>query len=116
MLSGTGSDGTLGVRAIKDAGGMVMAQTPESTEFDGMPRSAIATALVDYALVPEQMPAQLLTYVKYAFGNFSVRADKPVRISESALKKIFGLLRTHTRHDFSQYKPNTVHRRIERRM
>jgi len=116
VLSGTGSDGTLGLRAIKDAGGMVMAQAPESTEFDGMPRSAIATALVDYQLPAEQMAAQLLTYVKYAFGRFSLRADKPVLISESALKKIFVLLRTQIGHDFSQYKPSTVHRRIERRM
>jgi len=116
VLSGTGSDGTLGVRAIKEAGGMVMVQTPASTEFDGMPRSAIATGLVDYQLSPEQMPAQLITYVKYAFGNFSFRPDKPVLINEAALKKIFVLLRTHTRHDFSQYKPSTVHRRIERRM
>ena len=58
VLSGTGSDGTLGVRAIKGEGGMVMAQTPESTEYDGMPRSAIATGLVDYELPPAEMPAQ----------------------------------------------------------
>ena len=116
VLSGTGSDGSVGVRAIKDAGGMVMVQTPESTEFDGMPRSAIATGMVDYQLDATQMAAQLMTYVKYAFGKFSMRADKPVLINDSALKKIFVLLRTHTSHDFSQYKPSTIHRRIERRM
>jgi two-component system CheB/CheR fusion protein len=70
---------------------MVMAQTPSSTEFDGMPRSAIATGLVDYQLPPAEMPAQLITYVKYAFGNLSIRADQPVLINESALKKIFVL-------------------------
>ncbi len=116
VLSGTGSDGALGVRAIKDAGGMVMAQTPDSAEFDGMPRSAMATGLVDYPLPANQMAAQLITYVKYAFGRFSMRTDKPVLINESALKKIFILLRTQTGHDFSQYKPSTIHRRIERRM
>ena len=58
MLSGTGSDGTLGVRAVKGEGGMVMAQNPESTEYDGMPRSAIATGLVDYVLPPAEMPPQ----------------------------------------------------------
>ncbi|MDR3369927.1 chemotaxis protein CheB [Rhodoferax sp.] len=116
VFSGTGSDGTLGVRAIKDAGGMVMAQTPESTEFDGMPRSAIATGLVDYLLDPAQMPAQLITYVTYAFGKLALRADKPLLINDGALKKIFILLRTQTGHDFSQYKPSTIHRRIERRM
>ena len=68
ILSGTGSDGTLGVRAIKGEGGMVMAQNPVSTEFDGMPRSAIATGLVDYELPPAEMPAQLIAYAVHAFG------------------------------------------------
>jgi len=116
VLSGTGSDGTLGVRAIKDAGGMVMVQTPENAEFDGMPRSAIATGLTDYQLDAPQMPTQLTTYVSYAFGKFPLRSDKPALINESALKRIFVLLRTQTKHDFSQYKPSTIHRRIERRM
>jgi len=116
VLSGTGSDGTLGVRAIKGEGGMIMAQNPESTEFDGMPRSAIATGLVDYQLLPGEMPAQLIAYASHALG----RAHQPAAIStpktENALKKIFILLRNQTGHDFSQYKPNTIHRRIERRM
>jgi two-component system CheB/CheR fusion protein len=116
VLSGTGSDGTLGVRAIKDADGMVMAQTPETTEFDGMPRSAIDTGLVVYQLPAEKMPAQLINYAKYAFGQFTSRADRPVQINESALKKIFVLLRIQVGHDFSQYKPSTIHRRIDRRM
>ena len=63
VLSGTGSDGTLGVRAIKGDGGMVMAQVPASSEFDGMPRSALATGLVDFELAPAEMPAQLMAYV-----------------------------------------------------
>ncbi|MBT3067471.1 chemotaxis protein CheB [Rhodoferax sp. U11-2br] len=116
VLSGTGSDGTLGLRAIKDAGGMVMVQTPESAEFDGMPRSAIATGLVDYQLDAKQMPARLSSYVSYAFGKLAMLSDKPVVINESALKRIFVLLRTQTKHDFSQYKPSTIQRRIERRM
>ncbi len=116
VLSGTGSDGTLGVRAIKGEGGMVMAQTPDSTEFDGMPRSAIATGLVDYELPPAQMAAQLIAYATHAFGNLSQPALATTPRTESALKKIFILLRVHTGHDFSQYKPNTIHRRIERRM
>src|SRR5580698_9981811 len=62
VLSGTGSDGTLGVRAIKGAGGMAMAQNPESTEYDGMPRNAIATRMVDFVLPPAEMPAQLIAY------------------------------------------------------
>jgi len=117
VLSGTGSDGTLGVLAIKGEGGMVMAQTPDSTEFDGMPRSALGTGMVDFELPPAEMAAQLIAYVSRAFGKASFR---PAAIStprtENALKKIFILLRSQTSHDFSNYKPTTIHRRIERRM
>ena len=115
VLSGTGSDGTLGVRAIKGEGGMVMAQNPESTEHDGMPRSAIATGLVDYELPPAEMPAQLIAYTAHAFGKLPLPATPPPK-TESALKKVFVLLRAQTGHDFSQYKPTTSQRRIERRM
>ncbi len=116
ILSGTGSDGTLGVRAIKGEGGMVMVQSPTSTEFDGMPRSALATGLVDYELPPTEMPAQLIAYTLHAFGRPANPNVVPTLKTESALKKVFILLRAQTRHDFSQYKPSTVHRRIERRM
>ncbi len=116
VLSGTGSDGTLGVRAIKGEGGMVMAQNPASTEYDGMPRSAIATGLVDYELPPAEMPAQLIAYAAHAFGKPPRPATVPAPKAENALKKIFILLRAQTGHDFSQYKPSTIHRRIERRM
>jgi two-component system CheB/CheR fusion protein len=115
VLSGTGSDGTLGVRAIKGEGGMVIAQNPDSTEFDGMPRSAIATGLVDYELPPAEIPAQLIAYATHAFGKLS-RSALPSPKSENALKKIFLLLRAQTGHDFSRYKPSTSLRRIERRM
>ncbi len=116
VFSGTGSDGTLGVRAIKAEGGMVMAQNPSSTEFDGMPRSAIATGLVDYQLPPAEMPAQLIAYVTHAFGKLSRTESTSPPKTESALKKIFIVLRAQTGHDFSQYKPSTILRRIERRM
>lgn len=116
VLSGTGSDGTRGVRAIKGEAGMVMAQNPESTEFDGMPRSAIATGLVDYELPPAEMPAQLIAYAAHAFGKLPQFTANPAPKTENALKKIFVLLRAQTGHDFSQYKPSTIHRRIERRM
>jgi two-component system CheB/CheR fusion protein len=112
VLSGTGSDGTLGVRAIKAEGGMLMVQSPESSEYDGMPRSAIATGLVDYILTPAEMPAQLIAYATQAFG----RKLHPVPKTEGAMKKIFNLLRTQTGHDFSNYKQKTINRRIGRRM
>ncbi len=115
VLSGTGSDGTLGVRAIKGEGGMIMAQNPESTEYDGMPRNAIGTGLVDFVLPPAEMPAQLIAYVNHAFGKPHLPVISPPK-SDNALKKIFVLLRAQTGHDFSQYKPSTSQRRIERRM
>jgi two-component system CheB/CheR fusion protein len=116
VLSGTGSDGTLGVRTVKGEGGMVMAQNPESTEYDGMPRSAIATGLVDYVLPPAEMPAQLITYVAHAFGKAPHPVSPPTHKPEGAMKKIFVLLRSQTGHDFSQYKQSTISRRVERRM
>jgi len=114
VLSGTGSDGTQGVRAVKGEGGMAMAQEPKSTEYDGMPRSAIATGLMDYVLPAAEMPAQLIAYVAHAFGKTSLLAPAPK--AEDGLKKIVLLLRAQTGHDFSQYKRNTIVRRVERRM
>ena len=116
VLSGTGSDGTTGVRDIKGEGGIVMAQNPESAEFDGMPRSTIATGLVDYELPPAEMPAQLIAYAAHTSGRPHRPSTAPGSKTESALKKIFILLSAQTGHDFSQYKPGTVGRRIERRM
>ena len=115
VLSGTGSDGTLGVRAIKGEGGMVIAQTPASTEYDGMPSSAIATGLVDFELPPADMPAQLIAYATHAFDR-SLETAPATPKAENALKKIFILLRSQAGHDFSLYKPATIRRRIERRM
>ncbi|MEY3289185.1 MAG: hypothetical protein RLZZ419_1427 [Pseudomonadota bacterium] len=115
ILSGTGSDGTVGARAIKSEGGMVMAQNAESTEFNGMPCSIIATGLVDYVMPPAEMPAQLIAYVHHAFTKHPQLISTPVP-RETILNKIFVLLRGQTGHDFSQYKPKTIYRRIERRM
>ena len=116
VLSGSGSDGTQGVRAIKAEGGMAMAQNPDSTEYDGMPRSAIGTGLIDYTLPPAEMPAQLIAYAARALGKVALRDPQPAAKTDDSLKKIFVLLRAHTGHDFSQYKQNTVSRRVERRM
>ena len=115
VLSGTGSDGALGLRAIKEAGGMAMVQAPDSTEFDGMPQSALATGLVDYVLPPSEMPAQLIAFAAHAFGQKPPHA-LTIGSKENDLEKIFILLRSQTGHDFSQYKQNTITRRIERRM
>ena len=115
VLSGTGSDGALGVRAVKGEGGMVMAQTPESTEYDGMPRSAIATGMVDFVLPPQEMAAKLLAYITRAFET-SPTVSLQAKRQPDELEKIFLLLRSQTGHDFSQYKRSTIIRRVERRM
>ena len=116
MLSGTGSDGTQGLRAIKAEGGMAMAQSLASAEFDGMPRSAIATGLIDFELPLAEMPEQLIAYTAHAFGHLPrVSAVPPHQVGQ-AMSKVFVLPRSQTGHDFSLYKPSTVHRRIERRM
>ncbi|MBU1747173.1 MAG: PAS domain-containing protein [Chloroflexi bacterium] len=116
VLSGTGSDGTLGVRAVKGEGGMVMAQNPTSTEYDGMPSSAIATGLVDYVLPPAEMPAQLIAYVTHAFATRLRPVSPPAPQAGDTLHQICAVLRAQTGHDFSQYKENTLVRRIERRL
>lgn len=116
VLSGTGSDGTQGIRAVKGEGGMVMAQSPATTEYDGMPRSALATGLVDYELPPPEMPAQLIAYVSRAFRKSHHPETAVTPRSDSMLQKAFILLRSRTGHDFSRYKTGTIHRRIGRRM
>jgi two-component system, chemotaxis family, CheB/CheR fusion protein len=115
VLSGTGSDGTLGARAIKGEGGLVIAQSPKTAAYDGMPRSLIASGHADYVLPPAEMPAHLIAYAAQAFGK-TTRPVAPSASSEDALTKICILLRDKTRHDFSQYKETTLRRRIERRM
>jgi two-component system CheB/CheR fusion protein len=95
-----------------------MAQSPDTAEFDGMPRSAIATGLMDYKLPPGEMPAKLMAYAAHAFSNLVRTTAAPTAgiRDASALQKIFVLLRSFTGHDFSQYKLSTISRRIERRM
>lgn len=116
VLSGTGSDGSVGVRAIKSEGGMVMVQNPATAEYDGMPRSAVATGVVDFVLPVAEMPQRLLAYAGHALGRASHPAvDEPPQ-GDTALATIFVLLRAQTGHDFSQYKQSTIYRRIQRRM
>ena len=116
ILSGTGTDGTLGVKAIKGEVGMVMSQDVGSAKYDGMPRSAIATGLVDYVLPPDRMPGQLIKYIKHAVWKTSAGMIPGDGSLPQALQKIFIILRERTGHDFSMYKKNTIYRRIERRM
>ena len=114
ILSGTGSDGTVGAKEIKRCNGLVLAQTEESAGYDGMPRSAImCDGLVDMVLRPEDMPQRLVQYCsRLATGS----VFKTKEGQKEWLQKIFALLRKHVGHDFSVYKANTILRRINRRM
>src|SRR5580693_1631352 len=115
ILSGMGSDGTLGLRAIKEKGGLVLVQDPTTAKFDGMPRSAIDSGLADIVAPVDDLPRRILTYLKRT--PLVVKAEEPLEDkTQSALEKAIILLRTHTGHDFSLYKKNTFYRRIERRM
>jgi two-component system CheB/CheR fusion protein len=111
VLSGTGADGSLGLSAVKAAGGLVIAQDPKEAAYDGMPRSAIATGDVDLVLGIAEMPAALEAHVRRAEPVLDPAA--PRRDAQSA---IVDLLRARTAHDFTLYKPGTLQRRIERRM
>lgn len=126
VLSGTGGDGSSGLRAVHEAGGRCAVQSPESSAFDGMPRSALAAvpgalqgspqALARQLLEPASAPA-VAPEPALALLAQSAPASLPAWRGEiETLQRIFGLLRQHTGHDFAHYKPSTVHRRIERRM
>jgi two-component system CheB/CheR fusion protein len=115
ILSGMGSDGTLGIKSIKGELGMVMVQEPASARYNGMPDSAIATGLADYVLPPEKMPDQLVEYVNRLVMGVP-KALPPEEIATQALQKVHMLLRSATGHDFSGYKASTILRRIQRRM
>lgn len=115
ILSGMGSDGTLGVKAIKEHLGLAVVQEVQSAKYDSMPKSAIGTGLVDYIAAAQDLPEKLLTYAKHS-AKLPREALMQERTASGALVKILALLRSHTGHDFSFYKKNTIYRRIERRM
>ncbi len=114
ILSGMGTDGTLGLRAIQEVGGMTMAQDPASAKFDSMPRSAIKNGLVDFSLSPEKMPEALVRYIRKSPASISQKALERTELTK--LQKIFVLIRDHSGNDFSEYKSSSVLRRVERRM
>jgi two-component system CheB/CheR fusion protein len=116
ILSGNGTDGTLGLRAIKAEFGMAMAQDTASAEYESMPRSAIETGMVDYILPPDRMGAELIAYFRHQISRRGVEASAMAGRLPESLHKIFQLLRVRTSHDFSSYKKNTICRRIQRRM
>lgn len=116
ILSGTGTEGALGLKAIKSEGGLVIVQDPITSKYDGMPRSAIATDMVDYIVPAENIPETLLKYSRLPHTKILKKHESPTGKLPDAMQKIFILVRNQTGHDFSHYKPNTIIRRIEKRM
>jgi len=115
ILSGMGSDGTLGLKAIKEKGGVTLVQEPSTAKFDSMPRSAISAGIADIVAPTEELPGKIIDFLSYSrFLDVSELALEEK--DQSALEKVIILLRDKTGQDFSLYKKNTVYRRIERRM
>lgn len=115
ILSGMGSDGTPGLRDIKEKGGLTVAQAPTSAKFDSMPRSVIDAGLADIVAPADELPRRIMAHLEHAPHPEAPAAsvDSSMR---GALEKILILMRSRTGHDFSYYKKNTLYRRIERRM
>ncbi|TXK31173.1 PAS domain-containing protein [Pontibacter qinzhouensis] len=116
ILSGTGTDGTKGAKAIKAAGGMVVVQDPGSARFDGMPRSAIDAGLGDFVLSPEHIPEEIIEYTRKVPLVKSLVERTAEEKDEAVLQEILDLICTHTQTDFKEYKQATIFRRIRKRM
>ena len=118
ILSGMGSDGTLGLRAIKNQGGLTLVQDPASAKFNSMPKSAIAAGLADIVAAPEEMPRRIIETLHHLCPKVASKPPLEAESDEqkSAFDKVCILLRARTGHDFSLYKKTTVYRRVERRM
>jgi two-component system, chemotaxis family, CheB/CheR fusion protein len=113
LLSGAGSDGSQGIREIKNSGGLVMVQDPESAKFKSMPRSAIESGLVDKIAHPRDLPALLLEFQRNCHNEIEPFDEDD---TSQLISKLLRLVHSHTGHDFSGYKHATIHRRIRRRM
>ncbi|MES9943371.1 MAG: chemotaxis protein CheB [Candidatus Thiodiazotropha sp.] len=119
ILSGTASDGTLGCRAIKEAGGITFAQDHESAEYSGMPENAQASGCVDFVLGPEKIAKELFWLAHHKSirtWSFKDESEETLSVTPEELNKVFILLRSRTGNDFSYYKDTTLKRRINRRM
>ncbi|MBD9362369.1 chemotaxis protein CheB [Methylomonas fluvii] len=117
ILSGMGSDGTLGLRAIKENAGLAVVQTPESAQFDSMPSSAINAGVADIVETPPELWGKILAYLQHRPRGLHAVPDIVLELkNQSALEQIVILLRERTGNDFLLYKKNTIYRRIERRM
>jgi len=117
ILSGMGSDGTIGLRAIKENAGLSLVQSPESAKFDAMPRSAINAGLADIVAPADELPEQIMAFLNHSPRGVPNDVELKLKLTPaSSLEKIVIILRERTGNDFSLYKENTLYRRIERRM
>jgi len=116
ILSGMGSDGTLGLRAIRERAGATFVQEPTDAKFDGMPRSAIDAGFADVVALASELPAHIAAFRKHPHGWSRTDAGPVDAASASALEKIIAVLLEQTGQDFSRYKVSTLHRRVQRRM
>ena len=117
VLSGTGPNGSSGLKRVKEHGGLTIAQDPDEAEYGDMPRNSIATGLVDYVLSVADIPKRVLQYHD-RLSQFSSDASRvaPAATDTEAFRQVITLLRMRTGHDFANYKPSTILRRIERRL
>ena len=118
ILSGTGTNGTAGAQAIKAAGGICIAQQPDSASFPGMPRSLIHAGYADQVLEAREIPGMLVRYARYPFNGDgdAQAADDALQLDRAHLREIMAIVRTRTKHDFNGYRKPTLLRRIQRRM
>ncbi len=116
LLSGAGSDGTLGLKAVKGRGGLAMVQNPDSAKYDRMPLSAITSGYVDYILPPKQLAAQLIKYLKHPYIARTEKGKGAIAGDRENFPRVFAIVRGQTGHDFSGYKKDYLTRRIEKRM
>ncbi len=116
ILSGAGSDGTLGIKAIKEFGGMTMAQNAESAKFESMPHSSISTGMVDIIMPPKQLAEELINYIKHPFVKKTRQIESILASEQSQLSKVIAILNETKNVDFSCYKENTIIRRLEKRI
>ncbi|MDB5701375.1 MAG: hypothetical protein JWL66_1574 [Sphingomonadales bacterium] len=116
VLSGTGSNGTEGLKEIRAEGGMSIVQTPDTAKFDGMPRSAIMADMADHVLAPEDMPATILAYIHHGYVSGFNPPQTASAKKEATLDQVLDLLRAYGGHDFRGYKHSTLKRRVHRRL
>ncbi len=115
ILSGSGTDGAVGIKAIKEEGGLLMVQSPEEAEYDGMPRAAIATGIIDVILPVNELASTLMRYAHHP-GVLPRDPDHLTPQQQETMQRILAQVNARTGHDFRHYKRTTVLRRIQRRM